>query len=218
MKRCLQLFAMLCVMVLGMQISSAAMWENGVHKEDVYNSQGLLDIHTIAIARPMYTKVDEVEPTMDELMELVYEAAGTVDKKEKFKYTSYREVCQGIRVANKIDILRLERHKALKEFKSEIKNYADAYIEVTVSNDTRLNIFYDVYNAKTHELLYSYRKLTPKTSTRDELLYAEMSQDFYKDFLKAVDKAENEKEKEDKAILKNEKAAADKAAKAGNKK
>lgn len=217
MKRCLQLFAMLCVMVLGMQVSSAAMWENGVHKEDVYNAEGLLNIHTIAIARPMYTKVEEIEPTMDELMELVYEAS-SADKKEKFKYVSYREVCQGIRVANKIDILRLERHKALKEYKAEIGNYADAYIEVTVSNDTRLNIFYDVYNAKTHELLYSYRKLTPKTLPRDEALYTEMSQDFYKDFLKAVEKAENDKEKEEKAIVKNEKAAAEKAAKAAKKK
>ena len=90
---------------------------------------------------------------------------------------------------------------------------------VTVSNGTsandgtRLNVFFDVYDANTSKVIYAYRKLAPKSATRDTLLYTEIAKDFYTDFIKAQNKVEEDKEKEAKAILKMEKDAAKKAEK-----
>ena len=150
------------------------------------------------------TPVEEIEPQKDEMLDIIYKAS-EVDKKGYFTYMSYRDVCQKVKDSEKVDILRLERHKALAIFKPQIGKYVDAYVEVTVSNDTRLNIFYNVYNAKTNDVIYTYRKLAPKDSTRDALLYSELTKDFYRDFLDAIEKVRKDKEKEAKAIIKDDK-------------
>ena len=134
-------------------------------------------------------------------------------------YISYREVCQNIKVSKHVDILRLDRKKAFGEYKEAIGKYADAYVVVTVSNGTsandgtRLNIFFDVYDANTSKVIFAYRKLAPKSATRDTLLYTEIAKDFYTDFIKAQEQVEEDMEKEAKAILKMEKDAAKKAEK-----
>lgn len=221
MKKCLQLLLMLCILVLGAQSAFAGglLGGTGVSEDRVYDQDGMLKIKTLAIAAPIYNgPKTEGEPEVEDLPEILME--GTLaDKKGVLNYISYRDVCQNIKVAKYIDILRLDRKKAFAEYKEAIGKYADAYVVVTVSNGTsandgtRLNIFFDVYDANTSKVIYAYRKLAPKSATRDTLLYTEIAKDFYTDFIKAQDKVEEDKEKEAKAILKMEKDAAKKAEK-----
>ena len=82
-----------------------------------------------------------------------------------------------------------------------------------MNDGTRLNVFFDVYDARTNKIVYSYRKLPPKSAVRDSLLYTEIAKDFFSDFIDAQKQAIEDKEKEDKAILKLEKEEAKKAAK-----
>lgn len=67
--------------------------------------------------------------------------------------------------------------------------------------------------ALTNKIVYAYRKLAPKSAVRDSLLYTEIAKDFFSDFIDAQKQAIEDKEKEDKAILKLEKEEAKKAAK-----
>ena len=221
MKKCLQLLLMLCVLVLGTQSAFAGglLGGTGVSEDRVYDPDGMLKIKTLAIADPNYNgPTTEGEPEIEDLPEILMEAT-LADKKGVLNYISYRDVCQNIKVAKHIDILRLDRKKAFSEYKEAIGKYADAYVIVTVSNGTsandgtRLNIFFDVYDANTSKVIYAYRKLAPKSATRDTLLYTEIAKDFYTDFIKAQEKVEEDKEKEAKAILKMEKDAAKKAEK-----
>ena len=221
MKKCLQLLFMLCVLVLGTQSAFAGglLGGTGVSEDRVYDPDGILKIKTLAIADPIYNgPTTEGEPEIEDLPEILMEAT-LADKKGVLNYISYRDVCQNIKVAKHIDILRLDRKKAFSEYKEAIGKYADAYVIVTVSNGTsandgtRLNIFFDVYDANTSKVIYAYRKLAPKSATRDTLLYTEIAKDFYTDFIKAQEKVEEDKEKEAKAILKMEKDAAKKAEK-----
>ncbi len=221
MKKCLQLLLMLCVLVLGTQSAFAGglLGGTGVSEDRVYDPDGMLKIKTLAIADPIYNgPTTEGEPEIEDLPEILMEAT-LADKKGVLNYISYRDVCQNIKVAKHIDILRLDRKKAFSEYKESIGKYADAYVIVTVSNGTsandgtRLNIFFDVYDANTSKVIYAYRKLAPKSATRDTLLYTEIAKDFYTDFIKAQEKVEEDKEKEAKAILKMEKDAAKKAEK-----
>ena len=221
MKKCLQLLLMLCILVLGAQSAFAGglLGGTGVSEERVYDQDGMLKIKTLAIAAPIYNgPKTEGEPEVEDLPEILME--GTLaDKKGVLNYISYRDVCQNIKVAKHIDILRLDRKKAFAEYKEAIGKYADAYVIVTVSNGTsmndgtRLNLYFEVFDAKTNQIVYMYHKLAPKSATRDTLLYTEIAKDFYTDFIKAQEKVEEDKEKEAKAILKMEKDAAKKAAK-----
>ena len=221
MKKCLQLLLMLCILVLGAQSAFAGglLGGTGVSEDRVYDQDGMLKIKTLAIAAPIYNgPKTEGEPDVEDLPEILME--GTLaDKKGVLNYISYRDVCQNIKVAKYIDILRLDRKKAFAEYKEDIGKYADAYVIVTVSNGTsmndgtRLNLYFEVFDAKTNQIVYMYHKLAPKSATRDTLLYTEIAKDFYTDFIKAQDKVEEDKEKEAKAILKMEKDAAKKAEK-----
>lgn len=221
MKKCLQLLLMLCILVLGAQSAFAGglLGGTGVSEDRVYDQDGMLKIKTLAIAAPIYNgPKTEGEPEVEDLPEILME--GTLaDKKGVLNYISYRDVCQNIKVAKHIDILRLDRKKAFGEYKEAIGKYADAYVIVTVSNGTsmndgtRLNLYFEVFDAKTNQIVYMYHKLAPKSATRDTLLYTEIAKDFYTDFIKAQEKVEEDKEKEAKAILKMEKDAAKKAEK-----
>ena len=221
MKKCLQLLLMLCILVLGAQSAFAGglLGGTGVSEDRVYDQDGMLKVKTLAIAAPIYNgPKTEGEPEVEDLPEILME--GTLaDKKGVLNYISYRDVCQNIKVAKHIDILRLDRKKAFAEYKEAIGKYADAYVIVTVSNGTsmndgtRLNLYFEVFDAKTNQIVYMYHKLAPKSATRDTLLYTEIAKDFYTDFIKAQNKVEEDKEKEAKAILKMEKDAAKKAEK-----
>ena len=217
MKRIMQLLAVVCMLVIGTPMAFA--WENGSHKEDIYDGYGLIEMTSFVIGN-CYFSPQEGEPTNDELLTMLYEEAIKANKKFDFTYTSYTDFCQEINRKEHVDIRRLGRRKALEIFKEQISKYADAYIVCTVSNDTRLNVFYDVVDAKTHDVVYSYRKLAPKASVRDEALYREMTKDFYTDFAERIVKLKKEKEEEDKAILKmgKEKYEEYKAKKAAEKK
>lgn len=199
MKKIFQIFAALCIMMLGTQVSFA--WESGSHTEDVYDGDALIGINILAIGNPYYTP-QSGEPSREDFTAILYNQALKNDKRMDMTYKSYIEVCQAINQAEHIDIYRLERHKALSIFKPQIKNYADAYVVATVSNDTRLNVFYEVVNAKTGDVMYVYRKLAPKKAERDEALYTEMTASFYATLTSTINKLKREKAKEDEAILK----------------
>ena len=217
MKKLMQFFAVVCMLVMSTQMAFA--WENGSHKEDIYDGYRLIEMTNFAIGN-CYFSPQDVEPTNEELLNMLYEEAIKANKKMDFTYTSYFDICKEINREEHIDIYRLGRRKALEIFKGQISKYVDGYIVCTVSNDTRLNIFYDVVDAKTHDVVYSYRKLAPKDSVRDEVLYREMTRDFYVALGERIIKLKKEKEEEDKAILKmgKEQYEAYKAKKAAEKK
>lgn len=222
MKRSLRLLLVLCMMLMGAQVANAALLPGGTGVSDakVYDADALMNVKTLAIADSIYYgPTVQGEPEIDDLPEILMNATVTGDKKGVLTYVSYREVCQNIKVAKRVDILRLDHRKAFNEYKANIALYADAYMVTTVSNGTsvndgtRLNIFYDVYDAKTNQIIYSYRKLAPKSAERDAALYTGMTEDFFSDFIKAQETAREEKEKEEKAILKLQKEEAKQAAK-----
>ena len=120
MKRGLQLVLMLCVFLLGTQVSFAGglLGGTGVSDARVYDSEGLIKIQTLAIADSIYNgPTSEGEPEIDDIPEILMNGT-LVDKKNVLNYISYREVCQNIKIARHIDILRLDSRKAFKEYRN----------------------------------------------------------------------------------------------------
>ena len=101
MKRGLQLVLMLCVFLLGTQVSFAGglLGGTGVSDARVYDSEGLIKIQTLAIADSIYNgPTSEGEPEIDDIPEILMNGT-LVDKKNVLNYISYREVCQNIKIA-----------------------------------------------------------------------------------------------------------------------
>lgn len=204
-------------------MASGLLGGTGVTDKRTFDQDGMTKIETLAIADSIYSGPNsDEEPEKSDLADIIME--GTLkDEKGELSYISYRDIASSIRASSHVDILRLDHKKAFSEYKKNIALYADAYVVTTVSNGTskndgtRLNIFFEVYDAKTHKIIYAYRKLAPKTATRDTLLYTEIAKDFFKDFLDDRKEAIENAEKEKRAILKADEKAAEKAAKEARK-
>ena len=126
----------------------------------------------------------------------------------------YADVANGIKADTGKDIDKLDRHVAAKLFRDNVKRYADAYVLLTVANNTRTVFYFDVYRSGTNELLYSNRMITTTDESDTIKDYTGMVQDFYngletsqkmqikeqekarEDAAKAAEKAQRERERE----------------------
>ena len=81
-----------------------------------------------------------------------------------------------------IDIKALDRRQAAKVFKENVAADADAYVVVTVANNSYIVFFFDVYRAGTNELLYTYQIVANRSQKADAETYKLLSEQFYKNF------------------------------------
>lgn len=166
-----QLTALL--MLLTSSIASAAF------EEKLEDDVDLSTVKKMAIAIPEFYKVEEREPTLEELTKDLGEAGLEASTLE---IIPYEEVIAAIRRDTGIDVHSLEPAEAEKFFLRNVKHYADAYLVLTVANNSdKPWLFYYVYDAKTTKLIYTY-------SVQSRLLghsakdYFNTSKDFFRHF------------------------------------
>ncbi|MBO6304394.1 MAG: coenzyme F(420) biosynthesis enzyme [Selenomonadaceae bacterium] len=151
-------------------------------QETIAEGADLSSVKRIALGWPLYVKVDEKDLSDREIIETVYGAS----KVARAYVLSYDAAAQEIKKGTKIDILSLEKKKAAEEFKKNIKNYADAYVILTIANNSRLTLFFDMYRAGTDELLYTYQIVANRSDKSDKNTYNALSEQFYKHFERAA--------------------------------
>ena len=93
------------------------------------------------------------------------------------------------------DIKALDRRTAAKDFKQYVGNYADAYVILTVANDSRTTFFFDVYKAGTNELLYTYQIQANRSEGDTVATYTNMAEQFYKHFERSAVEQQKETSK-----------------------
>ena len=182
------------------------------HNDTVTMPEGanIASIEKIAVARPLYVPLKDF-PSLDELT--LAESNGAA-KNKVIQVVPYADVANGIKVDTGKDIDKLDCHVAAKLFRDNVKRYADAYVLLTVANNTRTVFYFDVYRSGTNELLYSNRMITTTDESDTIKDYTGMVQDFYngletsqkmqikeqekarEDAAKAAEKAQRERERE----------------------
>ncbi|MBQ9365662.1 MAG: coenzyme F(420) biosynthesis enzyme [Schwartzia sp.] len=195
MKKIVQLvIAMIMMMAAG--VASA-------HVDTVTIPEGadITGIERIAVAKPLYTPLKDY-PSMDELTLAVSD--GIVKLKTDLLVVSYDEMARNIMNDTKKDIRSLDRHVAAKVFRDNVPKYADAYVVLTVANNTRTVFFFDVYRAGTNDLIYSNQMITTSDEGDNVKDYTGMAADFYKSFSSSK---KLEIEKREKAQREAQKAA-----------
>lgn len=187
MRKFVQILIMVCMVVFSAQVAFA-------HSDKVTVQEGadLASVHRLAIGMPEYVPVGETAPTKDDVLHAVADAS----KVARCYVVSYDAAAEGIKSDKGVDIKSLDRRKAATEFKNDVSAYADAYVILTVANNSSLVLFYDVYKAGTNELLYSYQ-IAANRSDKDEVdTYKMLSEQFFKNFERSAEDQQKKSEKE----------------------
>ena len=179
MKRLVQLAALLmCVMWSTACFAGQA--------ETIEEGADLTKINKLTICLPYYTKMLEGEPTTEELLKALAEAS---KRAKGYEVISYNDLAREIKADTAIDIRRLPIPESKKVYKEYVSRYADAYLFVTIANNSRVNLFGSVYTADTHELLYDFRIEGGKEASSKTLKnYQVLAEKFYEAFSAARNK------------------------------
>ncbi len=186
MKKILQMLVIACMVVLGTQVAFA-----NVDKSTVIEGADLTGIHRLAVGSPLYMQVNEKAPNKAQLTQIVYDAS----RSARTVVVSYDTVADGVRNVKSIDMKALPRREGAKVFKENVVDYADAYVILTVANNSFTEFFFDVYKAGTNDLLYSYSVAANRHEEDSADTFKSMSEQFYSSFEREVDKQMKQKKK-----------------------
>ena len=149
------------------------------YEENIEEDADLRTIKTMAVAMPNYYKIEDAEPTIDELTKTIYAAGRDISSHD---IISYEDVAAAVRRDTGVDIYSLNPVEAEKIFNANIAKYADTYMITTVANNSgKPWLFFYVYNAADQKLLYTY-SLQSNTIGKNAKDYRKAAENFYKQF------------------------------------
>lgn len=184
MKKIVQLMLFMGLMILCVPVALA-----NANKETVAEGADLSNVRRIAIAAPLYTPGKDA-PTKEQLLEYTYAAREVA----RTYIVSYDEVAADILKDTGVDIKSLERREAAKAYRDYVGRVADAYVVITVANNSRTVFFYDLYRTGTNELLYTFQIAANRSQEDNEETYTLLGEQFYKNFERAANKQLKDKD------------------------
>ena len=162
--------------VLALLLMSTQVALAGADKVTLQEGADITFIKRLAVCQPMYIQVNENGIGKDTLTKVIYDAS----KVTNLYVISYDEIAQNIKSAKEVDIKALDWRKAAKEFKDNVGDFADAYVLLTVANNSRTECFFDVYQTGSNELLYTYRILADRADQDTAETFNSLCEQFYK--------------------------------------
>ena len=163
MNKLITIFSLLTIMLFSISTAFAAN-EKITMMDEKYN---LNNIQTLAIYTPNYkpsalsierkAKLPNAPEliTTDKLTDVIFKVAK--EDEVPYKLVSDKVVIQNIIDTTGVDITTLSNRDALKLYRNDIKNYADAYVVFTFANDSRVVMFADLYDATDNHWICSYQ-------------------------------------------------------------
>lgn len=173
MKKFIKLILVTCLLVLSTQVAFA-----NADKETLQDNADITTVKRIAIGQPLYTPTDDKAPSKEILTQIIYDSSRVA----RTYVISYDTVADSIKKDTSTDIKALDRRQSAKLFKDNAKNYADAYVILTVANSSRTSFFFDVFKADTNQLLYTYEIRANSNEGNTVETYTNLCEQFYKHF------------------------------------
>lgn len=178
MRKIIQMLMVACLIVLSTQVAFA-----NADKSTVQEGADLTTVKRMAIAAPLYIQIDDKAPNKDLLTQIEYDSS----RVSHAYVVSYNTVAEGIKTNKGIDLAALDRRQAAKTFRENVADYADAYVVLTVANNSITTFFFDVFDAKTNQLLYTYEIRANRSEADSVATYTNYCEQFYKHFDREVD-------------------------------
>ena len=179
MKRFVQMTLVLCLTLFAVQAGASP------YSDKVTLPEGatITNVNRLAVGAPLYVQVEDTSPSIEILTQVVSDASRITHA----NIVTYDAVAAGIQTDKGIDIKALPRREAAKVFKENVASYADAYIILTVANNSRTTFFFDVYRSGSNELLYTYEVRANKSDGNTVATFAALSEQFYKNWQRSVE-------------------------------
>ena len=177
MRKIIQMRVIACMVVFSTQVAFA-----NADRETIQEGADITTVKRIAVASPLYMPVKEKAPDKAMLTQIEYDASNVA----RMYVVSYDEVANKIKEAANTDIKSLDRRQAAKIYKENVAKYADAYVVLTVANNSRTTFFFEVYKAGTNELLYTYEIRANRSEDDNVETFTNLCQQFYKHFERAA--------------------------------
>ncbi len=163
-------------------------------KETVTEGADIAAIKRLAIAFPNHYKVEDTEPTVEEFTQIIFNAS----KAARCYVISYDEIATNIQRDTGVDIKSLQVEDSRKAYEANISKYADAFVIVTTANNSKkVQFFFDVYDAKSAELVYRFTSQSSSIG-KNSKDYGKACEEFYKKFDAAAEKNLKDQQKKNK--------------------
>ena len=174
MKRFVQMVLVLCLTLLAAQAGASP------YSDKVTLPEGavITNVNRLAVGAPLYVQVEDTSPSLEILTQIVSDAS---------RITRANMVVKGIQESKGVDLKTLPRRDAAKIFKENVADYADAYIILTVANNSRTTFFFDVYRSGSNDLLYTYEVRANKSDGNTVATFSSLSEQFYKNWQRSVE-------------------------------
>ncbi|MBQ8698273.1 MAG: hypothetical protein IJ521_04655 [Schwartzia sp.] len=201
-------FIQILLLVVFMAVScpsAMAYWEEGKAQE----GQTVAHVKTLALAAPLYTE-KKGTPTLEEFVDVLNTRGAKVSPK-KYKVVPYDVIAKDVLQRTGKNLYTLARIPSTRVFKNNVAQYADAYLVATVTMSRRTVLFFEVYSAVTHELLYTYQIILAPDELDNVRTYSDMVSLFYDEFAVAIETQKKEQEDAEKAARKEREKAERKA-------
>jgi len=143
----------------------------------------ITSVNRLAVGAPLYVQVEDTSPSLEILTQVVSDASRITNA----NIVPYDTVVKGIKEAKGVDLKSLPRRDAAKVFKENVTDYADAYIILTVANNSRTTFFFDVYRSGSNDLLYTYEVRANKSDGNTVATFSKLSEQFYKNWQRSVE-------------------------------
>ena len=179
MKKFVQMALVLCLTLLAVQVSASPFTDKVTLPEGAV----LTNVNRLAIGAPLYVQVENTAPSIDILTQIEADASNVT----RANVVSYDTVTSDLQQSKGIDLKALPRRDAAKAFKDNVASYANAYVILTVANNSRTVFFFDVYRAGTNELLYTYEVRANKSDGNTVATFSKLSEQFYKNWQRSVE-------------------------------
>ncbi|EKU71341.1 hypothetical protein [Selenomonas sp. F0473] len=179
MKRFVQMAFVLCFTLFAVQASASPYSDKVTLQEGAV----ITNINRLAVGAPLYIPVGDAAPSLEILTQVVADASRITHA----NIIPYDTVVKGIQEAKGVDIKTLPRRDAAKEYKDNVANFADAYIILTVANNSRTIFFFDVYRSGSNDLLYTYEVRANKSDGDTVATFTSLSEQFYKNWQRSVE-------------------------------
>ncbi|WP_196605325.1 hypothetical protein [Pectinatus haikarae] len=171
---------MLTLTVLSLFVSLSAVFAMPATKASLMDeSFDLSSIHSIAVAAPNYIQT-KTGPAPDAVTALIAQTGFDSRDLKNITIIPYSVIAENMKNESGIDLQTSDRNTAKKLFKENAAKYADAYLVVTIANDSRVVLFYDLYSSKTSSYLYSYRVIGGGQGDNNINSYKSFNELFYK--------------------------------------
>ena len=179
MKRFVQMVFVLCLTLFAAQAGASP------YSDKVTLPKGavITNVNRLAVGAPLYVQVEDTSPSLEILTQVVSDASRITQA----NIVPYDTVVKGIKEAKGVDLKSLPRRDAAKVFKENVANYADAYIILTVANNSRTTFFFDVYRSGSNDLLYTYEVRANKSDGNTVATFSKLSEQFYKNWQRSVE-------------------------------